>query len=110
MSWVKIEPFRSGKFIGCLHAGPVEDIAPMNMLIGVGFGIANVTCDGAIVWDEMSVEDDADYWTTADAESMAEKDPDHDWRIVMNAPLRNMTYQRHDSSKWVLIESGMGFA
>ena len=43
-------------------------------------------------------------------EKLAAKDPKHDWRAVVNLPLRDATYQRQGKEKWVLVKSGKGFA
>ena len=51
-----------------------------------------------------------DLWTGRDAERIAMENPEHDWRIVLNAPLWNRTYQRQAPGLWVLVEQGRGFA
>ena len=109
MSWKKLKPIKGG-FGGCLNCGYQHDEAPMDMVIAVGFGIANVTRDGEEVYNGLEHEDGQDFWTTQDAENEALKDPDHDWRITMNAPLSYRVYQRHDSGKWMLVKRGPGFA
>ena len=43
-------------------------------------------------------------------ENEALKDPDHDWRVVLDGPLRGRTFQRHDVGKWVLVSENDGFA
>ncbi len=67
----------------------------------------------AILWrDKVPVYDEnhADNWMTgAEAEALAAADPDHDWRIQLEGPLRGATYQRHGAGEWVLIESNRGF-
>lgn len=78
-------------------------------VIAVGFGSASVTKGSEIVYDEQQVEDE-NYWTCADAEKAALADPDHDWRILIVAPLYEATYQRHGEGRWMLIEKGQGFA
>lgn len=81
-------------------------------VIGVGFGLAALTKDGAIVWaeDTRVVQFDDDVLTGADAEKIASGDPDHDWRIVIDGPVAKQVYQRHGIGRWVLIERGDGFA
>lgn len=114
MAWEKVEPFVGKKHIGCLNCGPTEDIAPMDMVIGVGFGMAIATKDGEVVYDEMDVMrgggDFDDLAELRQIEEMAAKDPDHDWRVKLHGPLRGSEYQRHDTARWVLIESNQGFA
>ena len=51
-----------------------------------------------------------DCLTVAEAEVIAAKDPEHDWRIVLYGPLRGSTYQRHAVRHWVLVEKNEGFA
>lgn len=114
MSWTKVEPFTGTKHHGCLNCGGTEDIAPMEMVIGVGFGAAYALRDEDRVYDESAVMhgggDFDDLATLQTIEDMAASDPDHDWRVVLHGPLRGRTYQRHDVGKWVLIESNQGFA
>ena len=111
MTWVKMEPYEGKIYQGCLNCPPVQRLAPMDMVIAVGFGSATLTKDGQVVYSEpqRSCEED-EFWTVAMAEAEALKDPDHDWRITMFAPLRDREYQRHGPGQWVLIASGMGFA
>lgn len=105
MTWTRIKPIK-GKIRGCFH-NPVYDEAPPYMLIAVGFGEAKVTRDGKTVYKEPT--GDGEIWTTEDAEKLAAEDPDHDWRIVLNAPLYGRTFQRQDGH-WLLIEENRGFA
>lgn len=108
MGWKKETPIH-GRQRGCA-LNPVYDIAPMGMLIAVGFGDAKVTKDGETVYEEpYDFETEKDFWMVQDAENEAVKDPDHDWRIVLYAPLYGRTFQRQDG-KWVLIAENRGFA
>ena len=105
--WKKEQPIK-GHIRGCAF-NPVYDVAPMGMLIAVGFGQAFVTKDGMKIWNEENIDNPEDLWTTQDAENVAAKDPDHDWRIVLYASLYGRTFQRQDG-EWVLIEENQGFA
>lgn len=109
MTWTKQPPIK-GTIHGCLH-NPVYDVAPMDMEIAVGFGYAIVTKDGEKVYEER-IADIAKlpYWTVQDAENEALKDPDHDWRIELYAPLYGRTFQRQGDGEWVLIGENEGFA
>jgi len=100
------------------------------MLIGVGFGSAQVTMDDELIFAEG--HDDNHHFhpeielelkeiirrsydwdglpILADIEELARRDPDHDWRVDPFAPLRGRTYQRHGPGQWVLINSNLGFA
>ena len=93
------------------HIKPQINDTPLSgdSVIAVGFGSASVTRDGELVYDEDRV-DEENFWTCADAENAARKDPFHDWRISFYAPLYEAVYQRHAAGKWMLIEKGKGFA
>lgn len=106
--WVKM-PAIEGKHGGCLNCGPRPSFFTPTMRIAVGFGVAKLERDGETVWTE-SGEDFDECMSGEQAEAIASADPDHDWRIVLDAPLSNRTHQRHGPGEWVLIEQGMGFA
>ena len=93
---------------GCNCCPPVEANAPMDMIVAVGFGTARVTRGRKIIFQE--AYNDEDFHYLAEFEEMAAKDPDHDWRVLLDAPLRSREYQRQGEGTWVLIKSGMGFA
>ncbi len=108
MKWQKLPPYEGKIYQGCGCCPPVERVAPLDMVIAVGFGVAQVTRDNELVFQEQP--DDERLRTLAEFEEMAKQDPDHDWRVLLVAPLRSREYQRHDDGKWVLIDSGPGFA
>lgn len=114
MAWEKVAPYAGQVHHGCLNCGGTEDVAPMEMVIGVGFGAAYASKDGEVVYDEMDVMrgsgDFDDLATLQQIEDMAVADPDHDWRVKLLGPLRGREYQRHDTGHWVLIHSDEGFA
>lgn len=93
----------------CLCCGPRESQLCLESRIAVGFGMAALIKDGEWVWME-----DGHEWhecmTVAQAEKLAAADPDHDWRIVLDGPLRGSTYQRHGEMRWVLVKTNQGFA
>lgn len=107
MSWAKKQPWAGTVHQGCGNAPKVETIAPLDTVVAVGFGDAHIEKDGEIIFDEMRADD---WHQLSEFEAMAKLDPDHDWRMVLYAPLRGQVYQRHDNDKWVLIESNEGFA
>lgn len=123
MTWEK-KPAIDAGVPACLCCGTPTSMFPMDDIIAVGFGAACVTRDGDCVYDEPQPRyvwdgaelrdviepDETDFWSGADAEAVAAADPDHDWRITKNAPLYDVTYQRHGPGQWVLIERGEGFA
>ena len=105
MSWVRLEPIKP-KMIGCLNCGELIQEVPLDMEISVGFGCATVKKDGKIVYSE----DENNLWTVGDAEKIAAKDPEHDWRIDLPGALRGRTFQRHGDRKWVLVREYDGFS
>lgn len=109
MKWKKERPIKGG-YGGCLHCGYQYDIAPEDMLIAVGFGVATVTKNGKEIYNENSIKSGNELWTVRDAEKEAVKDEDNDWRIHLVAPLSERHYQRQDKNKWVLYKRGQGFA
>jgi hypothetical protein len=108
-TWTKLPPLEGG-FSGCLNCGYQHDKLKLNMRICVGFGEASVRKDGEFVWEEDGRMEYADCWTVQKAENRARKDPDHDWRITLDAPLSGRTYQRHGKNLWLLVEKNRGFA
>ena len=107
-AWKKQPAFEGVIHQGCLCCPPVEQVAPLDMLIAVGFGCAMVTKNKKVIF--MEGPNDEEFRTLAEFEEMAKADPNHNWRVTLEAPLRGRVYQRHDVDKWVLIESNMGFA
>ena len=108
MGFKKLEPIKGG-VVGCAVCGYKPDYADMEMRITVGFGMAELTKDGQVVYDG-ATDDWEDCMTVAEAEALAAADPDHDWRIHLLGPLSEVMYQRHDVGKWVLVKKGLGFA
>lgn len=92
---------------GCGNCPPTAQTLAMHALIAVGFGVAQRTMDGVVVIDEMN---SANLRSVSEAEAMAAADPDHDWRIDLQGPLRGRTYQRHGPEMWVLVDQNEGFA
>lgn len=109
MGYKKETPIKGG-YGGCGNCGYIYDVAPEDMIIAVGFGVATVTKNGKTIYDEHSIKDENDLWTVKEAETEALKDEDNDWRIHLVAPLSERHYQRQGKNKWVLYEKGLGFA
>jgi hypothetical protein len=108
--WKRVEPYKGKVHQGCLNCPPVLDVAPMDTIVAVGFGSAEIMRDGDVVYAENPHAKGLHFRRLRSFERMAAKDPDHDWRLILDAPLRSRTYQRHGEKKWVLIASGLGFA
>lgn len=105
---VKLLPvIEGGHFCGCLSCGPMKTQLCRDNLIAVGFGSAHLSRDGEIVLDE---NDSGEFHTVGEAEDLAAADPDHDWRIVLNGPMRGSTYQRQGEMAWLLVAKNQGFA
>lgn len=95
--------------VGCICCSTSARVAPMDMVIAVGFGSAIVTKGNEVVYSEDRIEDE-NYWTVQDAENLAIKEPDLDWRIEKHGALHGETFQRQGEDYWVCIESNRGFA
>ena len=110
-AWTK-QPAIDGAYGACACCGPNHVRFHPEDVIAVGFGYAGLTRDGQNVWSEplSGNYSDDDLMTGAHAESLAAADPDHDWRIQLEGPLRGRTYQRHGPGEWVLIAQNEGFA
>lgn len=106
--WGKLPPVKGG-VAGCLNCGRAHDLFPLSGRVAVGFGDAHVSKDGVVIWREGNQE-----WgelpTLRKFENMAAKDPNHDWRAVLNGPMHGETYQRQAPKEWVLVERNQGFA
>ncbi len=108
--WTKEKPYEGKPHQGCLNCPPVTKKAKMYIPVSVGFGEASVTKDGEVIFRETPEIEWKDIPTLMTFENMARKDPEHDWRLTLYAPLRGRVYQRHGKTNWVLIESDKGFA
>jgi len=83
-------------------------LAP-DALIAVGFGYAALTRDGQTVYEE-SDKQERDLMTVAQAERLAEREPERDWRIHLVAQLEDRHYRRKSKGVWVLYERGYGMS
>ena len=89
--------------VGCLNCGAPPTTLPHDAVLGVGFGMVNVTRDDEFIWSGDG-EQTAYRYTRR-----AKKEPDHDWQIEFIGPLHEETYQYQDG-KWIMIATGRGFA
>jgi len=106
--WKKLPAYQGRVHQGCLHCPPGRRIAPLYTLVAVGFGRAAVTKDGETIYEEPP--DPRRLRRLRSFEYQARKDPDHDWRLILDGPLRGLEYQRQGHNNWVLIRSDLGFA
>lgn len=111
-AWWQPPLARGAQQCGCLNCGPKPNRLNLRQRIAVGFGDAYASRDGAVVLREAHGPHvtDKDSPTVQQAENMARKDPNHDWRIRFYGPLSGQTYQRHGRNEWVLVDTDRGFA
>ena len=109
--WKKLPAIKPGAN-PCLNCpDPTITLDPRHV-IAVGFGSAYLECDGEILWDENVQGRDLEFdqmMTCAQAEELARRRPNHDWRIVLDGPMHGETYQRQ-RGKWVCVATNQGFA
>ena len=105
--WTKIAPLEHAPHSGCLNCAPKPLKARLRWNPHPGFGGVTVTRDGEHVWSSFRYEDSR---TFISFEKWAAGDPDHDWRVRIDGPLSDVTYQRHGPKTWVAVEKGLGFA
>ena len=110
MTWQRLPAINGGQPSPCLSCGPRKSQLSADTRIGVGFGFATLTKDDVAIWNETADLAFEDLMTVAKADEMAATDPDHDWRIVFDGPLRGSTYQRHGEMQWILVAKNRGFA
>lgn len=107
--WEKL-PAVPGRGNPCVCCPPIGARLHPEAVLAVGFGTAEIECDGEIIVDGEAAMRAGKEITCADAEVLAARDPEHDWRIVLLGPLHGETYQRHGADQWMLVETNMGFA
>ena len=93
---------------GCLCCGYQHAILPMTAIIAVGFGSATLEKNNELIYSEPQYSEE--YMSVEEAEQIAIKETDNDWRIHLIAPLSERHYQRQGNNHWVLYEKGQGFA
>jgi hypothetical protein len=77
--------------------------------IGVGIGYAALTRDGETVYEEDHTGE-RDPMTVAQAEWLAQREPDREWRIHLVALLEDRHYRREGAGRWVIYERGYGIS
>ena len=76
--------------------------------ISVGIGYAALTRDGETVYEDGAGE--SAPMTVAQAETLAQREADHDWRIHLVAQLEDRHYRREAAGRWVIYERGYGMS
>jgi hypothetical protein len=87
---------------------PIEDFLPLDAVIGVGFGVATLTRDGDVIYEEDG--ETAGPVTVAQAEELAQTFPEHDWCIHLIALLDDRHYRRTGRGSWKLYKRGYGLS
>jgi hypothetical protein len=87
---------------------PDRCLAP-EAVIAVGVGYAALTRDGQTVYEEDRTGE-RDLMTVAQAERIAQRDPDREWRIHLVAQLDDRHYRREGRGRWVIYERGYGMS
>ena len=118
---VQFEKPHTSPAIGCACCGgwemrtvEVEDqvvriLCRLETPIIAGFGVAVIERDG-VPFHDGSNDTPRAAKRLHEIERLASADPDHDWRFVLDLPLRSAVYQRQGPAEWVLVETGKGFA
>ena len=101
---------RVNERVACLCCGGRGSKLDLRTDLCVGFGLVRVTRDGEDVHYHCCVDDIGCDIPADRFEAMASRDPDHDWRIDFNSPLRQNIYQRQGIGEWYVVETGQGFA
>ena len=96
-------------FVAGKSTAPVEDVLPLDAVIGVGFGVATLTRDGDVIYEEDDCET-AGPVTVAQAEELAQTFPEHDWCIHLIALLDDRQYRRTGTGSWKLYKRGYGLS
>jgi hypothetical protein len=96
-------------FIAARSTAPIENLLPLDAVIGVGFGMATLTRDGEVVYEEHGSETE-ELITVAQAEELAQTSPEHDWCIHLVALLDDRHYRRIGRDSWKLYKRGYGLS
>ena len=88
--------------------GPDRYLAP-EATISVGIGYAALTRDGETVYEE-DRSGEREPMTVAQAEKLAQRESDHDWRIHLVAQLEDRHYRRVGAGRWIIYERGYGMS
>ena len=94
---------------GCLNCPRTDAVADPATIIAVGIGFAAVTRDGVMIYLEDQDRPVGEWAEVGHFNSSAAYEPNHDWRIILNGPLRGRAYQ-WQGDNWYLVEQNNGFA
>ena len=84
-----------------------EELLPLDAKITVGVGFAALTRGGWLIFEE---NDDAGTrpMTVAEAETLAQRAPEHEWCIHLVGPGQERHYKRVGEAQWKLYRWGAG--
>lgn len=76
-----------------------------------GFGLVSVECDGAEPgwWRALSPAEIEDV-PLSEIEEHAALEPEHQWRLTVDAPLWGLVCERRGPGQWVIVQCLDGFA
>lgn len=86
-----------------------EELLDPRATICVGVGYAALTRDGEAVYEAEPFEFEH-AMTVAEAEALARKSPQRDWRIQYIGLLDERQYRRTGEDRWVLVRRGYGLS
>lgn len=92
---------------GCALCSPVAQELPLDAELDVGFGSTALLVDRSVTELHALTQP---CRTLADVERIAARQPQRNWRLRFITPLRASVFQRQGPGRWVLVESGPGFA
>lgn len=102
-----LPPLEHAPQSGCFSCPPKPLKVPLRYNPHPGFGLVTLERDGQTVESQIHYEKST---TFIRFENVAMKDPDHDWRVISNGPLSDVTWQRHGPKAWLAVKRGRGFA
>lgn len=86
-----------------------EQILQPDDRVSVGIGYASLTCDGEVVYEAECFEFEHGM-TVDEAEQLAKRRPERDWRIHLVALRDERHYRRQRDGNWVLYRRGYGLS
>jgi hypothetical protein len=95
---------------GCMHCPGNHELLEMDTELYQGFGGYMVTKDDKLFYMGDPQGEWGSFKTLANIEQEACREPNADWRVHLDLPLRDAVWQRHGPKEWVLIKTGLGFA
>ena len=105
-----LTPIRGKAYCGC-GCGSRDTHAKMSDGTHPGFGAVGLLRDGEFIYPWPDATQDEEWERTfGEYEKVAAADPGHDWRLKIDGPLSDYTYQRQGEATWALVEQGPGFA